>query len=67
LIQEQVQTFLTKLQQEYLLPPKRVQYFTFHGQDVTERQTLVLPATWRDPNLLRESQQGFDDYVRRRR
>lgn len=67
MIQEQVQSMLTKLQQEYHLPSKRVQYFTMHGQDVTERQTLVLPASWRDPRLLSEAQQGFDEYVRRRR
>lgn len=67
MIQEQVQSMLTKLQQEYHLPSKRVQYFTMQGHDVTERQTLVLPAIWRDPRLLREAQQGFDEYVRRQR
>jgi hypothetical protein len=44
-----------------------VQYFTMHGQDVTERQTLVLPAIWRDPRLLSEAQQGFDEYLRSKR
>ena len=67
LIQEQVQALLTELQQEYHLPSKRVQFFTFHGHDVSERQTLLLPAIWRDPRLLSEAQQGFNDYVRRRR
>lgn len=67
LIQEQVQALLTELQQEYHLPSKRVQFFTFHGHDVSERQTLLLPAIWRDPRLLSEAQQGFNEYVRRRR
>lgn len=67
MIQEQVQSLLTKLQQEYYLPSKRVQFFTMHGQDVTERQTLLLPRIWRDPILLSESQQGFDDYALGRR
>jgi len=66
LIQDQVQSFLTKLQQEYYLPAKRVQYFTRQGQDFTEHPTLVLPAPWRDPRLISESQQGFDDYLRKR-
>ena len=67
LIQEQVQALLTELQQEYHLPSKRVQFFPFHGHDVPERQTLLLPAIWRDPRLLSEAQQGFNEYVRRRR
>ncbi len=67
MIQEQVQSFLTKLQQEYHLPSKRVQFFTFRGQDVTERQSLLLPPIWSDLALLREAQQGFDDYARGRR
>lgn len=67
LLQEQVQSFLTKLQQEYYLPSKRVQYFTIHGSQVTERQTLVLPAIWRDPRLLSEAQRGFDQEAQKRR
>lgn len=67
MLRAQVQSFLTKLQQEYHLPSKRVQYFTIHGQDVTERQTLLLPAIWHDPRLLSEAQQGFDEYVRGQR
>jgi hypothetical protein len=67
LIQEQVKSFLDKLQQEYNLPAKRVQYFTMHGSQVTERQTLVLPAIWRDPGLLSEAQQGFDQEAQKRR
>ncbi len=67
LIQEQVKSFLDKLQQEYNLPAKRVEYFTVHGSQVTERQTLVLPAIWRDPGLLRESMQAFDQEAQRRR
>jgi len=67
LIQEQVQAFLAELQQEYHLTSKRVQFFNIHGQSATERQTLLLPAIWRDPRLLSEAQQGFNEYVRRRR
>lgn len=67
LIQEQVKSFLDKLQQEYNLPSKRVQYFTMHGSQATERQTLVLPAIWRDPGLLRESTRAFDQEAQRRR
>jgi len=64
-IHEQVKSFLDKLQQEYNLPAKRVQYFTTHASQVTERQTLILPAIWRDPRLLSEAEQGFDQEAQR--
>lgn len=65
-IQEQVKSFLVKLQQEYFLPAKRVQYFYMLGQQVTERPTLVLPPAWRDAQVLAEAEQGFEKRVRRR-
>jgi hypothetical protein len=65
-IQDQVKSFLAKLQQEYFLPAKRVQYFYIQGQQVTERPTLLLPPIWRDVRLLTEAEQGFEKRVRRR-
>jgi hypothetical protein len=65
-IQEQVKSFLVKLQQEYFLPAKRVQYFYMLGQQVTERPTLVLPPAWRDAQTLAEAEQGFEKRVSRR-
>jgi uncharacterized membrane protein len=65
-IQEQVKSFLVKLQQEYFLPAKRMQYFYMLGQQVTERPTLVLPPAWRDAQVLAEAEQGFEKRVRRR-
>jgi len=65
-IQEQVKSFLVKLQQEYFLPAKRMQYFYMLGQQVTERPTLVLPPAWRDAQVLAEAEQGFEKRVHRR-
>ncbi len=64
-IQEQVKSFLVKLQQEYFLPAKRVQYYYMLGQQVTERPTLVLPPDWRDAQALAEAEQGFEKRLRR--
>ena len=43
-ITEQVVTLLQALQHEYLIPAKKVKYYTIYGQQVHEDRQLVLPA-----------------------
>lgn len=59
-IQEQIEGHLRKLQQEYLIPAKKVKYYYQDGIQFEEVKRLRLPARWRDPIRLIEATQGFD-------
>ncbi len=56
----QINDFLVALRQEYYLPPKRVNYYYLRGSQVNERPVFVLPAVWRNENMLAEARRGFD-------
>jgi hypothetical protein len=59
-ISEQVAGHLRKLQQEYLVPAKKVLYYSQRFGQLHPEKRLVLPAAWRDPALLTEARRGFD-------
>ncbi|MEM7129929.1 MAG: hypothetical protein AAF702_26595 [Chloroflexota bacterium] len=58
---EQIGEHLRKLRQEYLVPPKKVKFYYKRFGQVHEEKRLVLPAVWRDPKLLAEAEEGFDN------
>ena len=64
-ITAQVEELLHKLQQEYLIPAKKVKYYYLYGRQVREEKHLVLPEMWRDPARLAEAMGGFDRLARR--
>jgi hypothetical protein len=64
-ITEQLEAHLHKLQQEYLVPAKKVKYYQIYGGQVNELKRFVLPPSWRDPARVAEAIRGFDDYARR--
>lgn len=61
-IAEQVDKLLRALQQEYLVPGKKVNYYYVvqNGRDMREDRTFDLPAVWRDPARLAEAVRGFE-------
>ena len=59
-IMTQISKLLLRLQQEYLVPAKKVHYYYIYGQSVTEKDVLILPAAWFDPVRLAEAYNGFD-------
>ena len=61
---EQIEAQLLKLQQEYLIPGKKVKYFYRVGQQFREEKRLVLPESWRSPERIAEATRGFDRMVR---
>ena len=60
LLTKQILGMLTGLQQEYLVPAKKVKFLYQRFGQMEEGKTLVLPAQWLDPARLAEAQQGFD-------
>lgn len=60
LLTKQILGMLTGLQQEYLIPAKKVKFLYQRFGQVEEGKTLVLPAQWLDPARLAEAQRGFD-------
>lgn len=59
-ITQQIEEHLRKLQQEYLIPAKKVDYYRLDGGQVEEQKQFALPAVWHDPARVREAMQGFD-------
>ncbi len=58
-IAEQIGAQIQKLQQEYRIPAKKVQYFYKRYSQVHEERRLILPEVWRDPARLAEATRGF--------
>ena len=59
-IAKQLLDQLTKLQQEYLIPAKKVKYYYQQFGQMTEGKQFVLPHIWLDQDRLLEAQQGFE-------
>ena len=59
-ISEQIAAQLKALQQEYLIPSKKVNYYYQRFGQIQAEKRFVLPAAWRDPALLTEARRGFD-------
>lgn len=59
-ITEQIADHLRKLQQEYLLPSKKVHYYQLEGGAWSEQRRFALPAPWHDPQRVAEAMRGFD-------
>lgn len=60
----QVEAQLLKLQQEYLIPAKKVKFYYMLGEQVREEKRLVLPEMWHDAEQILEAIHGFDRMVR---
>jgi hypothetical protein len=63
-ITEQIAAQLRALQQEYLIPSKKVNYYYQRFGQIQAEKQFVLPAAWRDPARLTEAQRGFDHLSR---
>lgn len=60
-IEKQVAEKLSALQQEYLVPTKKVHYLTMRFGRPVEVKRFALPEPWHDPKLVAEAQRGFDE------
>ncbi len=59
-ITEQIERKLRELQQEYLVPAKKIKYYYQRLGEVREEKRFALPALWRNATRLAEALQGFD-------
>ncbi len=65
-IQEQVEKHLRKLQQEYLVPAKKMIYYYKDGSQFEEEKHFRLPAIWREVDRVRQAILGFDAMARKK-
>lgn len=63
-ITQQIEEHLRKLQQEYLIPAKKVDYYRLDGGQAEEQKQFALPAVWHDPVRVREAIREFDQMAR---
>lgn len=61
-IHSQLESMLKELRTEYLVPPKKVTYYYVSGLRTRESQTFILPAIWRDEEMLDKAREGFDSF-----
>ena len=59
-IHTQIETMLKDLRTEYMVPAKKVTYYYLSGARQRESQKFMLPAVWRNEDMLLDARKGFD-------
>ena len=60
-IESQMAHFIRLLREEYQVPEKKVRYYHVRQEQPFEERKLKLPARWKNPEVIEQALEGFDN------